>query len=121
MLRLTEDLAKQWLRENAVKVPRGAAAASGDEARKVAAAFSGGAVVKALVPTGRRGKAGAVVVAADAGEAAAAAAKLLDTVVNEHRVRAVYVEERVAIADEYYLSFVLSGEMPEVLLSRSGG
>ncbi|MPZ44322.1 MAG: hypothetical protein GEV05_13125 [Betaproteobacteria bacterium] len=57
----------------------------------------------------------------DAERAAAAAAKLLGTTVNGHLVRSVYVEERVAIADEYYLSFVLSGARSEVLVSRSGG
>ena len=83
--------------------------------------MTSGAVVKALVPTGRRGKAGAVIAVADADGAAAAAAKLLGSTVNEHRVSAVYVEERIAIKEEYYLSFVLSGDEPEVLITRRGG
>jgi succinyl-CoA synthetase beta subunit len=33
----------------------------------------------------------------------------------------VYIEERVAFAHEYYLSFVLQGDAPQVLVSRSGG
>lgn len=121
MLRLTEDLAKQWLQDNGLPVPQGFAAASREEARSAAERMARGVVVKALVPTGRRGKSGAVLMGAHADEASTAAAKLLGSVVNGHVVRRVYVEERVAIKDEYYLSFVLHDDMPEVLLSCSGG
>lgn len=121
MLRLTEDLTKQWLRDSGLPTPRSFAAASPQEARSAAERMPRGAVVKALVPTGRRGKAGAVLLVDDAKEASGAAVKLLGGVVNGHVVRRVYVEERIAIKDEYYLSFVLRDEKPEVLISRSGG
>lgn len=121
MLRLTEELAKQWLRDSRLPVPRGLPAASAEEARRAAAGMPRGAVVKALVPTGRRGKAGAVLMVKDPHECGVAAARLLGTVVNGHTVRAVYVEERIAIKEEYYLSFVLRDDQPEILITRSGG
>ena len=121
MLRLTEDLAKQWLRDSGLPTPQAFAVASPQEARSAAERMPEGAVVKALVPTGRRGKAGAVLLAEDADQAGAAAAKLLGTVVNGHVVRKLYVEARVAIKDEYYLSFVVRDDRAEVLVSRSGG
>lgn len=121
MLRLTEDRAKEWLRARGLPVPDGAAADSADAAARVAADMPGGAVVKALVPAGRRGKAGAVCVVADPDEARAAAGRMLGTTVNGHPVQHVYVERRIAIRNEYYLSFLLSGPQPEVLVSRSGG
>lgn len=80
-----------------------------------------GAVVKALVPAGRRGKAGAVRVTGSAQECRVAAAELLGSSVHGHTVHQVYIEQRVAIRDEYYLSFTLAGPRPEVLLTRSGG
>lgn len=120
-LPLLEDRTKAWLAGRGVPVPRGAAVATAAEAADRAAAMPGGAAVKALVPTGRRGKAGAVRLVADAAACRAAAAALLGTEVAGFPVDRLYVEERVTIAEELYLAFVLDGERPEVLASRSGG
>lgn len=121
MLRLTEDLAKDWLRTRGFAVPRGLAADSVATARVAAERLGGAAVVKALIPTGRRGKAGAVVVTDDAEAAAAAAQRLLGATVNDCVVDQVYLEERVAIREELYLAFVVDGARPVALASRSGG
>ena len=121
MLPLTEDLTKDWLRGHGLPVPRGAAAASPAEAARIAAGMADGAVIKALIPTGRRGKAGAVRFADDERECFSAAAGLLGTTVNGHAVQRVYVEERIAIRDEHYLGLSLRGPQPELLISRDGG
>lgn len=121
MLPLTEDLAKNWLRGQGLPVPSGTAAAGVAEAQAIVAAMPDGAVVKALIPTGRRGKAGAVIVAQSAEQGAAAAEKLLGSDVNGHTVGRVYVEEKVAIREEYYFSLSLDGARPELLLTRRGG
>jgi succinyl-CoA synthetase beta subunit/citryl-CoA synthetase large subunit len=118
---LTEDRTKQWLAKAGLPVPGGAAAGTAAEAVKIAGGFSGGAVVKALVPTGRRGKADAVRLVATAEEAGTAAEALLGTEVNGYPVARVYVEERVDIAAELYLSFSLDLYPPKILLSRQGG
>src|SRR5688572_779550 len=121
MLPLTEDLTKGWLREHGLPIPRGEAATSAADAAHIASDMPDGAVVKALIPTGRRGKAGAVRVAANAHACRAAAAELLGTTVNDYPVQRVYVEERIAIRDEHYVSFMLRGTRPEILLTSSGG
>jgi len=121
MLRLTEDLAKDFLRDRGLPVPPGAAADSPDAVVRAVADMPDGAVVKALVPTGRRGKAGAVRIVDGTADARAAAEQILGTNLYGHTVRRLYVEQRVAIRDEYYLCFLLNGPRPEVLVSRSGG
>lgn len=118
---LTEDRVKALLREAGLPVPMGERAESSEAARQAAAALGGAAVVKALVPTGRRGKANAVRMAADPTEAGAIAADLIGAEINGHRCLAVYVEERIEIAEELYLSFVLEDYPPRVLASVRGG
>ena len=68
-MRLTEDLAKAWLRERALPVPPGRVAANPPEAGAAAAALGGRVAVKALVAGGRRGKAGGVRLAGNSAEA----------------------------------------------------
>lgn len=121
MLPLTEDLTKDWLREYGLPVPHGAVADSADEAARIAGDMPNGAVVKALIPAGRRGKAGAVRVTAGAAACRAAAAQLLGTSVNGHVVQRVYVEEKIAIREECYLGLSLRGPRPDLLVTRSGG
>ena len=110
MIALTEDLAKRWLRERGLP-----GAAPGH------ASVAGPVVVKALVPTGRRGKAGAILMAETEAERSAAAASLIGSTLNGHQVAAVYVEQKIAIHKELYLGFVLSSDQPEVLISTRGG
>ena len=62
---LLEHQTKAWLRGCGLPVPSGQTATSAAEAIVLARAMPSGCVVKALVPTGRRGKGGGVVVAAD--------------------------------------------------------
>ncbi|WP_159589922.1 ATP-grasp domain-containing protein [Hydrogenophaga sp. BPS33] len=121
MIRLNEATTKQWLRDQGLPVPWGVAAQSPEAARATVRDFSGATVVKAMVPTGRRGKAGAVLMADDAEQRASATDSLIGRTVNGYAVKAVYVEERMAIEAEYYLAFLLSGAMPRILLSRRGG
>ncbi|HET9015795.1 MAG TPA: ATP-grasp domain-containing protein [Thermomicrobiaceae bacterium] len=115
----TKELLAQW----GISVPRGRAVATSRAAANVATGFGGRAVVKALVPVGRRGKAGAVRLAGSAAEARAEAAALLRSYVHDYPVRHVLVEEPVAIARELYLSLTLDREarLPRILLSAHGG
>ena len=121
MFALTEDRTKQWLRDSGLPVPEGAAADSPEDAAALARQFGDGAVVKALIPTGRRGKAGAVRIVDSPDAAHDAAAALIGTEVQGHPVEQVYAEQRVDIAEELYLSFSLDGYPPKMLASRHGG
>lgn len=120
-MRLTEDKVKAWLRENRFPVPEGAAAASPSEAAAIAERLGGGVAVKAIAPTGRRGKAGAVRLVDAPEEAADAAGALIGRTVNGYPVEEVYVEARFPAAAEYYLSFAFGPRTPRVVVSRRGG
>lgn len=120
-MRLTEDTVKAWLRENRFPVPEGAAAANPPAAAAIAERLGGGAAVKAIVPAGRRGKAGAVRLVDTPAAAAEAADALIGRTVNGYPVEEVYVEARFPAAAEYYLSFGFGARAPAVAVSRHGG
>ena len=92
-------------------------------ATAAAQALGGDTVVKALVPVGRRGKAGAVRRARSAEEAGDAAGALLGSRVGQFPVQQVLVQAAVDIRDEYFVAFTYdSGTRgPVVLFSRAGG
>lgn len=121
MQHLTEDKVKAALRKHGLPVPEGMAAASPEEAADAARQLGGPVVVKALVPTGRRGKAGAIGIAETPEEATTLAGKLIGSDVNGFVCRSVYVEAKADIVKEVYLSFVLEDFPPRVLLSTEGG
>ena len=121
MIRLLEDDTKAWLRTAGMRVPEGARAATPAAVSRIATALGGRVVVKALVPTGRRGKAGAVEQAATAEAAAAIAERLLGTAVADYAVREVYVEQAIAIARELYCAFLFDDDGPRVAIGAAGG
>jgi succinyl-CoA synthetase beta subunit len=121
MIALTEDLTKAFLRDRGLPVPAGEAAGSGDAVARIAGALGGAAVVKALVPTGRRGLAGAVRLTDSVDAARIAAQDMFGTRVGEYEVEQVYVEALEPIAAELYLSFVLDRYPPRVIASARGG
>jgi succinyl-CoA synthetase beta subunit len=122
-MRLLEDAAKEALRSAGIDVPRGAVVTDAHAAASAAAelAGAGGRVaVKALVPAGRRGKAGAVAVCV-AGDAQAAAARMLGADFDGTPIDRLYVEEAVDIAGELYASFAFGPLAPRLVVSRFGG
>jgi succinyl-CoA synthetase beta subunit len=105
-----------------VPVPRSRLCGSAEEA---AEAFGeiGPCVVKAQVPTGKRGKAGGIRAADSPEEAGAVAVAILGLSINGHAVASVLVEERVAVARELYAAVLHDWESrrPLVLFSTEGG
>jgi len=105
-----------------IGVPRGKLCAALAEAR---AAFgeTGPCVVKAQVPTGKRGKAGGIRKADTALEAAAATQAILGMTIDGYRVEKVLVEERVEIVREFYAAVLsdFAARGPLVLFSTEGG
>ena len=118
-----EHAAKPLLRAAGIAVPRGRLARSAAEARAAAAELAGPVVVKAQVPTGKRGKAGGIRTADAAREAASATEAILDLEIAGHRVESVLVEERAAIAAEYYAAVLndAASKGPLVMFSTEGG
>ena len=118
-----EHAAKPLLRAAGIAVPRGCLAWNADEAQTHAAALGGAVVVKAQAPTGKRGKAGGIRAADDAAAAREAAEAILGMDVAGHRVESVLVEERAAIASEYYAAVLndAASKGPLVMFSPEGG
>ncbi len=121
MTPLLEADAKRVLAAAGLPVPAGRIARSADAAAVVAREFGAPVVVKAHVPAGRRGKAGAVRFASTAEECAEAAATMLGSAVAGFSVTEVYVEQRRTIEHELFLAFGLDADGAYALLSRTGG
>ncbi len=117
-----EHAAKPLLAAAGIATPPGAVASSADEAEAIARRI-GACVVKAQVPTGKRGKAGGIKRAATPEEAAAAASEILAMEIGGHRVARVLVEAQVPIAAEYYAAVLNDPESkgPLLLFSAMGG
>ena len=118
-----EHAAKPLLRAAGIETPRGRVARSGAEARAAAAELGVPVVVKAQVPAGKRGKAGGIRAADDAGAAGAAAEAILGMEIAGHGVESVLVEERAAIAAEYYAAVLndSASKGPLAIFSPEGG
>ena len=118
-----EHHAKPLLADAGLAVPRGGFAADADAAAERARKLGGPVVLKAQVPAGGRGKAGAVRFADTSEEAADAARELLEMTVGGFPVMGVLVEEKVDIARELYAAVL--GDAPSrgplVLFSTEGG
>ena len=117
-----EHAAKPLLAAAGIATPPGAVAASADAAEAIARRI-GACVVKAQVPTGKRGKAGGIKRATTPEEAAAAAGEILGMEIGGHRVARVLVEAQVPIAAEYYAAVLNDPESkgPLLLFSAMGG
>ena len=117
-----EHAAKPLLADAGINVPQSALATTAEEAGRLAAEM-GPVVVKAQVPTGKRGKAGGIKTADSGAEAAEAAGQILGMEIGGHRVEKVLIETRAAIAKELYAA-VLTDDVarcPLVMFSTEGG
>jgi succinyl-CoA synthetase beta subunit/citryl-CoA synthetase large subunit len=123
MARLLEHDALAILAHARVRLPRWEVAASVSEAGDAADRLGRAVVLKALVPVGGRGKAGAVGSAADAAEARKVAAELLGRSVAGYPVTRVLLMERLDIAEEHFVSITFDPACrgPVLLYSRAGG
>jgi succinyl-CoA synthetase beta subunit len=117
-----EHAAKPLLAEAGIAIPPSRLAATPEQAAEAAAAL-GPCVVKAQVPTGKRGKAGGIRLAASAEEARAAADAILQLEIGSHRVEKVLVEAQVPIARELYAAVLTDPATrgPVLLFSPLGG
>ena len=105
-----------------IVVPRGVLCRSPEEARAAFEAI-GPCVVKAQVPTGKRGKAGGIRKADSAAEAAAVAEAILGLEIDGYAVEKVLIEERADIAREFYAAVLtdFAARCPLILFSTEGG
>ncbi|MDP3774108.1 MAG: acetate--CoA ligase family protein, partial [Gemmatimonadales bacterium] len=129
-MKLHEYQAKELFAAAGIPVPRGAVAATADEAARAYETLRGPCLVKAQLHAGGRGKAGGILSAATAQEARTAAASLLGTRLVTAQtppeglpVSSVLLTERLEAATELYLAITLDRfrATPLILASRQGG
>ncbi len=122
-MNFVEHVAKTMVLEPAgIPIPRGRVCRTADEARALFAGL-GPCVVKAQVPTGKRGKAGGIKSADTADEAAQRAAEILKLTIDGHAVSELLLEQRGTIVREFYAAVMtdFAARKPLVLFSTEGG
>ena len=117
-----EHAGKPLLRAVGIATPTGGLAQTAEEAVQLAEDI-GPCVIKAQVPTGKRGKAGGIALAGTAQEVAAMANRIIGMDIAGHTVAKVLVEEQVPIAAELYAAVLNDPETkgPLILYSPEGG
>ena len=121
--RLLENDSLELLSEGGLPVPRFEVCTDADEAARALERLGGRVVIKALVPVGKRGKAGAVKFAASVDEARAHADAILGMEVRRFPVKKLIVMEALDIAREIFcsISFDAPRKCPLILFSAEGG
>jgi len=117
-----EYAAKSILVAAGIAVPISTLAMTPDEVAKVAEKI-GGCVVKAQVPTGKRGKVGGIQLADTPEEAKTHAEKIIGMEISGHLVEKVLVEAKSDIQREFYAAILNDPEIkgPMVMFSTEGG
>jgi succinyl-CoA synthetase beta subunit len=105
-----------------IPIPRGILCTSAAEAAKGAAQI-GPCVVKAQVPTGKRGKAGGIKLANTPAEAEQVASQILGMRIGDCIVERLLIEEQAKIAREFYAAVLYDTNecKPLILFSTEGG
>src|SRR5579864_4696860 len=123
MAQLTEHLSKTILARFGLPIGPGALVSCREHAADAAERYGGDVIVKAQLPVGGRGKAGAIKRAAGAAQAAAAFSEVTSVTVEGLRACHARVEPAVDARDELYFAIVLDGELggPALLFGTEGG
>ncbi|MCH8321208.1 MAG: acetate--CoA ligase family protein [Acidobacteria bacterium] len=123
MARLLEHHALELLKQVGVPVQPFRVVSTPEAAREAATRLGSPVVLKALIPVGGRGKAGAIRMAQTPGEAFDQAQELLGRTILNFPVRELLVSEEVSIAKEFFVSLTFDSmsRKPVVLFSSLGG
>ncbi len=121
-MNFTESAAKPIITNAGIPTPRSYVVNSVRGAEE-AATLLGPCVVKAQVPTGKRGKAGGIKLANSAVAAARHAERILGMTIGGHKVGRLLIEQAVPIAREMYAAVLNDPESkgPLLLFSPEGG
>jgi len=105
-----------------IPIPHGVLCTTAAEAAK-AAADIGPCVVKAQVPTGKRGKAGGIKLANTPAEAEQVAGQILGMRIGDYIVERLLIEQQAKIAREFYAAVLhdTTARKPLILFSIEGG
>lgn len=118
-----ENHAKKFLAQYGLQVPSGKTARTPQEVLDFAQELNNKCVIKALIPTGGRGKAGGIKVCSNPEQVKKAAKELLGHELLGHHISEVLVEEKFSIAREIYAGVVANtaSDMIDIIVSFVGG
>ena len=121
MGRMLEDASKALLKQNGVPVPNHWVISSPKEITEKH--LQTPCVLKALVPVGKRGKAGAIKFADSVEEAKSHAEELLKMSVRNYPVEKLLLEEKIDIDEEWYVSITIDRQkqLPVIIVTTEGG
>jgi succinyl-CoA synthetase beta subunit/citryl-CoA synthetase large subunit len=122
-MRFYEYESKALFRRHGLPLGKSGLARSADDAARIATEIGGPVVLKSQVLSGGRMKAGAVQFADSPEEAASRYEAIVPIVVNGQRCRAVLVEEKTSVAQEYFAAITWDGrrKLPVLVVSDMGG
>lgn len=123
MGKVLENHSKEIIRKHGVPTPRNWTVTSGEETERIVRDYGQPVVLKALVPVGKRGKAGAIKFPKSPEEAKLDTDALLRMTVSHFPVESVLIEEKIAIKEEWYLSITLdkNKQLPVIIATTEGG
>ncbi|MDW7673995.1 MAG: ATP-grasp domain-containing protein [Bacillota bacterium] len=123
MARILENISKGLLEDEKIAVPKFKVAENPQEAVALAQEIGYPVVLKALVPVGKRGKAGAIKFADNSSEVEQFAKELFQMRVRSYPVYQVLIEQKIDIKEELYLSMTIDKNMqqPVIIASVAGG
>jgi len=118
-MRLLEFQAKRILVENGISVPKSVLITSSKDLQEVTFPT----LLKAQVPVGGRGKAGAIRRVEQAEEASSVVDELLASRVKGHPVQALLAEDPLEVRRELYVAYLIDKQanMPLLMASSAGG
>lgn len=122
-MRLLEYQGKELFARAGIPVPKGKVASSVDEAVAIMRENPAPSVVKAQVLIGGRGKAGGIKFASNAQDVAEPAKAILGMNIKGEVAKRIWIEQRVEIAQELYLSIIVdrARRRPIIIASAMGG
>lgn len=118
-----ESAAKPLLTKSGIPVPKSFVVNTLNGVEKAATALGGRCVVKAQVPTGKRGKAGGIKLANNVNAALKHADRIFKLEIDGHKVKRLLIEEAIPFEAEMYAAVINDpvSKGPLILFSPKGG
>lgn len=122
-MKLYEYEGKELLARHGIPVPQGLVAGSLEEVEEAARKIGGPVVLKSQILQGGRGKAGGIKFATSPETARQMAGEILGQQLKSEKVSKVLVEQKLDIAQEFYLSITIDAVQgsPLIMASAAGG
>jgi succinyl-CoA synthetase beta subunit len=122
-MNLLEYQSKEILASLGIPIPIGKVINSFSEAIQHADKLNFPVALKAQIPSGKRGKAGGILFAGTRKRLLEGTKELLQSSINNYQVKSLLIEEKINIAEEFYIGMTINPRQRKVILmfSVNGG